>query len=430
MPLVFAMHATRPPLDLSLQQARALLAGDVTDWTALGEPASPLRIIAGPGAGDVAVIARARSDTAAMAAVETRRDAIAIVPAAALGPSARALTVDGIHPLLDPVTYPLKVTGEPAGPVTTLILVGDIMLARRVGDRLRTNGDDAFPFRLVAEQLSAADLTIGNLESALARLGPPTQSDAFAADPRARAGLTLAGFDLLSLANNHTGDFGPRSLLETIQQLRAVEIPTVGAGGTRRDARRPVILERHGVRFGFLAFNAIGETPAATADQPGAVQIRMQPRTGPLNQRDLDAFTNMIAALRPRVDVLVVLPHWGAQYTHERHRDQRRVARALAQAGADLIIGGHPHWVQGVDLLDETFVAYSLGNFVFDMDFMQQTQEAIAIELVFWGSELKAADLLPVRVGSDFRPRFVSAAAGDSILRDIWRHSPPPFRLD
>jgi poly-gamma-glutamate synthesis protein (capsule biosynthesis protein) len=229
-------------------------------------------------------------------------------------------------------------------PATTVLITGDVMLGRRVGARLARVGDPAAALRPIARRLAAADLTIGNLESTLSRAGAPRQGgDSFAADPSARRGLRLAGFDVLSLANNHTGDFGPRALVQTVQRVRKAGIRPVGAGEDLDRAAKPVLVTRNGVRFGIVAFDAIGETPAATGVRPGVLRVRMQPRTGPLVRSDLDRVLDIVRGLRERVDVVLVLPHWGTQYTTRTVRDQRVVARALVRAGADAVVGGHPH---------------------------------------------------------------------------------------
>ena len=130
-------------------------------------------------------------------------------------------------------------------------------------------------------RLAAADLTVGNLESTLSMAGPPLQGDdSFAADPAVLDGLTDAGFDVLSLANNHTGDYGEVAFRRTLRHFARSSIEQVGAGLDEESAWRPTVVEHAGVRFGFVAFNAIGETPAAGPRQPGVAQIRMLPRTG------------------------------------------------------------------------------------------------------------------------------------------------------
>jgi len=313
--------------------------------------------------------------------------------------------------------------------VTTVLVTGDLMLGRRVGDRLSALGDPAAALRPMADLLAAADLTVGNLESTLSKAGRPRQGgDSFGAAPSVRQGLRLAGFDVLSLANNHTGDYGPQALVETVDRARAGGFRTVGAGADLAAAARPVVVSRNGTTFGILAFDAIGETPAAAPDAPGALRLRMPPRTGPLDRGDLARVTGIVRELADRVDVVLVLPHWGTQYTHDTVRDQRVVARRLARAGADVVVGGHPHWVQGVESLAGGLVAYSLGNFVFDMDFMQQTQEGVLLALRFRGDRLEQARLRPYVIGPDFAPRLAPGPRGDAILADVRRASRTPLR--
>jgi poly-gamma-glutamate synthesis protein (capsule biosynthesis protein) len=139
-----------------------------------------------------------------------------------------------------------------------------------------------------------------------------------------------------------------------------------------------------------------------------------------------------LARVTTAVDALRVLAHWGTQYTYDTVRDQRVVARALADAGADVVIGGHPHWVQGVELhpvdsRPRSLIAYSLGNYVFDMDFSRQTEEGVILELVFWGPRLMAVELVPVLIGPDFAPRLARGAAGAAILDRVWQAGGPPL---
>ena len=426
-PLALVTHPSRPAIDISSELAAEVVAGRVEDWSELGASPGPLRLLStvwatmsGP---DVV------SDAAGvLEAVGRDGTALGAVPASAVTPQVGVVRVDGVHPLRDPTSYALTTPDEPAPPVTTATVVGDVMLGRRVGARMAAAGDFEAPLRPTAQRLASADLTVGNLESTLSRLGRPRQGgDSFGADPRVRRGLRLAGFDVLSLANNHTGDYGPASLVETVRRVRAAGIVPVGAGADLAEARRPAVVERNGIRFGVVAFNAIGETPAARAAQPGAFRLRMQPRTGPLVPGDLERVLDTVRDLRARVDVLMVLPHWGTQYTTRTVADQRRVGRALVDAGADLVVGGHPHWVQGMELRRGAPIAYSLGNYVFDMDFSRQTQEGAFLELVFWGAELKSAEFVPVRLGADFAPRVATGRVGQAILEQIWDASGRPL---
>jgi poly-gamma-glutamate synthesis protein (capsule biosynthesis protein) len=399
-PLVFAVNARRPPLALSEPQARSLERGDITDWRQLGQPAGRLRTTD-------------RTDRLDHLPMDT----VAVVVADAVGPAVRVATVDGIDPLRRPAAYPVRVQGPEPGPVTTVTVVGDIMLGRGVTGRAA--------LAPMSERLAAADITVGNLESTLAQLGPanPVQGDPFHAPPEVRRDLRRAGFDAISLANNHTGDFGDASLVRTVELLRAGRLPTFGAGRDLAQAREPVVVERHGVRFGFTGFNAIGETAEAAPGRPGALSVGMPPRTGPLDRRELDRVLTDVRRLQRRADVVVVLPHWGDQYTHRPEPVQHQVARELVDAGADLVVGGHPHWVQGAEEVRGALVVHSLGNFVFDMDFMTQTMEGLVLEATFWGDRLMAADFVPYRMGSDFAPRVVPRPSASPILDPFWEFS-------
>jgi poly-gamma-glutamate synthesis protein (capsule biosynthesis protein) len=148
----------------------------------------------------------------------------------------------------------------------------------------------------------------------------------------------------------------------------------------------------------------------------------MPPRTGPLDRRELDRVLTDVRRLQRRADVVVVVPHWGTQYTHRPEAIQHDVARALVDAGADLVVGGHPHWVQGAEQVGDALVVHSLGNFVFDMA-TPQTNEGLVLEATFWGSTLMAVDFVPYRLGADHAPRVVPRARAASILDPFWEFS-------
>lgn len=412
-PLVLAVHLSRGELDIPEPLARRLAGGGAVSWSELD---------GAPGRVDV------RRGGGALTRVQTRPGLMAVVPASTITPLVRAVLVDGVDPLREPERYPLQTPAAKEVPaVVELTIAGDIMLGRGVAPDPEAV-DPAPSLRPLQRRLARADITVGNLESTLSDQGVPRQGDdSFAADPAVLGRLADAGFDVLSLANNHTGDYGEGALRQTLREFQGSPIQSVGAGTDARRAWRPVIVERAGVRFGFVAFNAIGETPIAGPGQPGAASVRMQPRTGPLNQADLRRLTRTVDALTDRVDVVIVLPHWGDQYTEEPVPAQRRVGRTILRAGADLVVGGHPHWVQGVEVHRGRLVVHSLGNFIFDMDFSQQTQEGVLLDLVFWGDELRAAGFAPYVIGSDFAPRPVRGGRADAILGLLAAASDLPF---
>lgn len=404
-PLAIAVHHTRRLEDVPVRRARRIVDGRSDLDVADGPPRQALRnVVRDP-------------------------EKVAVVPAAALGPQVRALSVAGVDPVREPEEYPLRTAATAqTPPVVTVSVVGDIMLGRGVAEAAGGSGDPAPALRPTADRLAAADITVGNLENTLSRAGAPRQGgDSFAADPAVVGGLRNAGFDVLGLANNHAGDFGDRALVRTVRRLRTGGIGTFGAGRNPRQAWQPAVVERRGTRVGFLGFNAIGETQGVAPGQPGAVSVSMPPRTGPLDEQELRRFERAVRRLADRVDVVVALPHWGTQYTNRPEPVQRQVARRLVDAGADVVVGGHPHWLQGAEMVGGRLVVHSLGNFVFDMDFMQRTQEGAVLELTFWGEELKAAGFVPYVMDERFAPRFVTGRRAAEVLAVMRETSGPAF---
>jgi poly-gamma-glutamate synthesis protein (capsule biosynthesis protein) len=435
-PLALVVAATRPVADVSLAAARRLIRTGDSSLPALGQRGGePLQAVYGgvpKSAFDGFPVGVGGVKSARAALREVRRDpgVLAMVPASTLDPRVRVLTVGGVSPLRQPGRYPLQVaTGNEPGTVVTATLVGDVMLGRAVGDHLQRVGDPAAVLRPMARRLASADITVGNFESTLSDDGVPTQgTDSFAADPSVLRGLKLAGFDAVSLANNHVGDYGDAALRTTLKRFDAAGIGRFGAGRDLAEARRPYVVEIRGVRTGFLATDSIGETPAATGDSSGTNRLDMPPRTGPLDRSALRRVAGDVRRLAGRVDTVIVMPHWGTQYTYVPEPSQHRVARVLARAGADLVVGGHPHWVQGWEQVDDTAVVHSLGNFVFDMDFSRETQEGVLLEVVTWDGRVMATEPVPYVIGSDFAPRVAGPARADAILDPVWATSRGPYR--
>jgi poly-gamma-glutamate synthesis protein (capsule biosynthesis protein) len=392
--LALVGHATLPQLDVRSATLERLGSGAVDRWRGK-------RVVVG---------LRGPASRQAVRAVEQDAGTVAVVPLEAVGSTVVAATVDGADPVRD------------RDDAVTLLVAGDVMLVRGVAD-------PAASLAATAPLLRRADLTVGNLESTLSTDGSPTQGgDSFGGDPSLLGVLRRAGFDALSLANNHVGDYGPQALVQTVRTLADSAIAPFGAGAQLRSAARPAVLEAGGVRFAFLGFNAIGETPAATTTGPGALSVRMPPRTGPLVQADLDRVTQAIRRADRQADAVVVLPHWGEQYTHRPWPQQRRVARALVAAGADLVVGGHPHWVQGMDAVDGVPVLHSLGNFVFDMWWEPQVLEGVLLETTWWGPDLKAIRLVPYAMDAEtFTPRVVDGDRAADILGDVRSTSTGPY---
>lgn len=261
------------------------------------------------------------------------------------------------------------------------------MLSRYVGKRARDNRDPAYPLRQIAPAFSAADLAFVNLESPFAPTGPHLLTGLiFRADPAMVNGLTLAGIDIVSTANNHSRDQGVTGLEYTYSWLREHGIVSVGAGPHRQAVHEGQVLERNGVRFGFLAY---------TYDQSNGNRVV---DAGRVAETDVEQMRLDVCRLRQRADVVIVSMHAGVEYSPVPNKHQVQFARAAIDAGARVVAGHHPHVVQPVENYKEGLILYSLGNLVFDQFQRRATQQGLVVELRFSGDRLRTYRKLPVDI--------------------------------
>lgn len=255
-------------------------------------------------------------------------------------------------------------TGSPPQRLA-LAAVGDVMLDRYVGRRIDQFGP-AFPLEMVAPELQKADLVIANLECPLTT-APPALEKRFIFRVNPANVAALKGIDIVSLANNHTLDCGEAGFAETQRTLAKALIATIGA-----DSWKPLILQRNGLKIAIFAFSDFPENPTNAS----AKSVHRTPNSGPTyyNPARMRA---AIAFMRPQVDDIIVFAHWGIEGTAVPSERQRMEAREMAEAGADLILGSHPHVLQPVERIGHTVVAYSMGNFVFDATKTEERKTAI-----------------------------------------------------
>lgn len=306
-----------------------------------------------------------------------------------------------------PAEIPLPQYTKPE-PEVSLIAVGDIMLSRAVEQSLVQKNDFKLPFEPLADYLSSADITFGNLETAvLAGRVILTGEFLFRTDPKAVAGLTLAGFDVLSLANNHAPNFGQSGLKNTFAELEKAGIKYAGAGLDEASAAKPVIIEKQGMKFGFLAYTYNKNMPAeyfASANRPG---------TNPLDSAKMKT---AVINLRPQVDWLIVSIHDGTEYQFTPDESQTTFARAAIDAGADLIIGSHPHVVQTAEKYKNGYIFYSLGNFVFDQVWSEETQQGLLAKIIFTKDKIKTIEAGPIKINASFQPEIALGNVAQTII--------------
>jgi poly-gamma-glutamate capsule biosynthesis protein CapA/YwtB (metallophosphatase superfamily) len=291
------------------------------------------------------------------------------------------------------------------GKDVTLVAVGDIMLGRYIAHVMKTRGND-FPFRGISATLRGADVVFGNLE---AIISPDTVVPAYPGKPynfhatnSAAPALRRAGFSILTVANNHAMDYGPGSLMKTKEILRENGIPTFGAGRDLNEARLPAVIVVGNIRFGFLGYGiAHSRSVYAKKNRPGIAPIR------------LDDIRKDIVALRSKVDVLIVSLHWGTEYENKPSEQQRVAAHKIIDWGADMIIGHHPHVIQGIERYKGKIIAYSLGNFIFDQKGISTTRSFMLICKVREHA-LYSTEIIPL---GRFRRYFPKIAEGEEKNR-------------
>jgi poly-gamma-glutamate capsule biosynthesis protein CapA/YwtB (metallophosphatase superfamily) len=264
------------------------------------------------------------------------------------------------------------------------------MLTRDVGRQIAASHDPALPFRHLAGYLAAADITFLNLESPFSDRGKRTMGGlVFNADPAYVAGLVLAGVDVVSTANNHARDCGSHGLEYTYDWLKQHGLHPVGTSRSTAETHRGVVLERNGIRFGFLAY---------TYDQANGNWRDSDDRIAitdiPIMQQD-------VARLARRCSVVIVSMHDGFEYQSQPSAHQKSFARAAVDSGAALVVGHHPHVVQRMEVYGNGIIFYSLGNFVFDQFQREETQRGALAEVEFGGNHLKDVRLLSVRITRD-----------------------------
>jgi poly-gamma-glutamate synthesis protein (capsule biosynthesis protein) len=263
-------------------------------------------------------------------------------------------------------------------------------------------------------RLRGADLTIGSLDAAISGNGQPIgcrQTFSLLSPPEVIQGLVAGGFDLLSVATNHvkdcgaSGPCGDATFLDTMALLRGAGIEPAGGGTNLAEARRPVVLTAGGVRFAFLAYDDVAAYYHAAGTTAG---------TAPLDETTL---AEDIQAARAIADVVVVLPQWGEEYTPDPTERQQRIAALAIDNGATLVAGNHPHVVQAAAPRGDGYIAYALGNLVFDQDWSRETMEGVVLETTFHGVRLVAVRYVPYQIERQLEPVPVEGDAAATILR-------------
>ena len=386
--------------------------------------------------------------------------ALGLVPWDEVGPTVKALSVDG-ESLLDPdsdgaETFPLRPEGgtvpDPEK-LRRMVVGGDIVLDRgqyymvirrgmgidfpldggyaavtsRVPEQSsysetgiihqftaeRTGGAGA-----VREYLSGADLTLANFENPVIRDSVyHPDATTFTGDLRLMPVLDQAGIDGVTLGNNHILDAGTTGLDETMGHLDDAGIAYAGAGMDLAQARKPMIFDVGGTKIGVLSYMGVPNYDWAWA-------TKSAPGTAPLLQNLME---QDIKRLRPKVDLVVVSPHWGVEYTATPEPEQVDFAHAAVDSGADIFIGGHAHWPKGIEMYRGKPIYYGVGNFLLDQSWSEETSTAIFADVTLYGDDVVQTRPVPFIIVDRAQPNFLTPrGGGNRALRNVYAASLGP----
>jgi len=287
-----------------------------------------------------------------------------------------------------------------------LVAGGDVTLGAHYEewvDGLRAKGQfgptvDEWGFAQVKPLFSGADLVVVNLECPFTERGAPIPKNFnFRARPATVTVLVTAGVRAVSLANNHLMDYGPEGVVDTMATLDAAGIAHFGAGRTLAEARKPAIVEVHGIRLAFLGYLTLG----AKHPEPAVVWATETTAGVAGHPTDWTAVEKMVredvAAARKEADLVIPFFHWGREGSKAPDDYQIQLARAAVEAGAAAVLGAHPHVLHGMELQGQVPVFYSLGNFVFGGNWNPRDKDSVLVRARFDRTGFLGAELFPLR---------------------------------
>lgn len=274
----------------------------------------------------------------------------------------------------------------------TLGFVGDIMLDRGVLYKLNKygGGDFYFPFLRIYEELRKYDILFGNLEGPISDKGINQGSMySFRMDPRAADALKFAGFDIVSVANNHANDWGHEAYLDTFARLDSAGINYVGGGVNFEEVWKIKIIEKNNLKVAFVAASQFGNPKNLMAVIDG------------------EKIKEALKEAKENADIAVISLHFGDEYKEEPNDYQRKIAEMSVENGADLVIGHHPHVIENLEKYRNSYIAYSLGNFIFDQYFSLETMQGGVLDVKIKNKKIEGATLRTVKLNSMYQPAFV-----------------------
>jgi len=316
---------------------------------------------------------------------------------------------DGFSSMLNDIFRSKEVLVDETKQEIKMIAVGDIMLSRAVETKMIQKNDYKYPFLKTAEITKNADIVFGNLETSIIS-GRIIQDNEmiFRTDPKSVEGLKFVGFNVLSLANNHMMNFGKDGLESTLKILDENGISHIGAGLGRNEIYKPVVKDIKGTKFAFLGFTYnFDQRKMYGGDVYGVANM------------DVEKMKEAVQNVLLESDIVIVSMHAGIEYKTSSNLFQENFARSAIDAGADLVIGHHPHVVQNVEKYNDGYIIYSLGNFVFDQMWSNETRLGAMAEIIFQDKKVKSIEFIPIKIHDYSQPEVLVGGEKEMILKRL-----------
>lgn len=304
----------------------------------------------------------------------------------------------------------LREATTPQRSSVALMAVGDIMLGNHstcvghgVNTKIKKKGAN-YPFLQIVSTLRKGDIVFGNLEAVLSNNGvnrKQLSSVSMRAMPEAVEGLIYAGFNILSLANNHALEHDEEALFETMNTLSQHNIKYVGVDSDIAKARESLIMHIKGITIAFLAYCLVPD------------------KTAYISIKDTEEICLDVHKTKSQADIVVVSLHWGSEYIESPSPSQIRLAHQIIDSGANIILGHHPHVLQGVESYKGGIIAYSLGNFVFDLTYLEETRSSTILECSLSKEGVADYKLHPVYINNQYAPYLLQGKEGEALLTKL-----------
>lgn len=281
--------------------------------------------------------------------------------------------------------------------IYTILAGGDIMMDRGVEAVIKREEEDYnFSFDLIRDDLKKADYVFANLEGSISDVGADTGKPySFRFEPAVADALSNGGINGVSLANNHMLDWGRESLCETTKHLQKMNIDYVGAGCDSQTAERPLIKQFGDTSVGFLAYTEFYQGAHAVGGAPG------------MSEWNLEKIQERIDDLKNQVDIIIVSMHWGTEYKDRATDAQVALGQQFIDMGADVIVGHHPHVDQEIERYGDGWIIYSLGNFIFDQSWSENTMEGLLAEIKIQNRRVYDIKPISIQLNKNYQPYII-----------------------